>query len=53
MYIDLHGHGRKKNVFFYGCSNKRNPTQARAFPYLMSKIDQTFSFKDCTFNVQK
>jgi len=20
MYIDMHGHSRKKNVFFYGCS---------------------------------
>ena len=22
MYIDLHGHSRQKNVFFYGCSPK-------------------------------
>lgn len=21
MYIDIHGHSRKKNVFFYGCSD--------------------------------
>ena len=22
MYIDMHGHSRKKNVFFYGCAEK-------------------------------
>jgi len=22
MYIDMHGHSRKKNVFFYGCCEK-------------------------------
>lgn len=22
MFIDLHGHSRQKNVFFYGCSPK-------------------------------
>ncbi len=24
MYIDIHGHSRKKNVFFYGCCNKES-----------------------------
>lgn len=22
LYVDLHGHSRKKNAFFYGCSYK-------------------------------
>lgn len=22
MYIDIHGHSRKKNVFFYGCKSE-------------------------------
>lgn len=40
MYIDIHGHSRKKNVFFYGCSDnseeysERN-SKIRQFPYLM------------------
>jgi murein tripeptide amidase MpaA len=25
MYIDIHGHSRKKNVFFYGCCEQDGP----------------------------
>jgi hypothetical protein len=24
VYIDLHGHSRRKNVFFYGCSLEKS-----------------------------
>jgi hypothetical protein len=24
MYIDIHGHSRKKNLFFYGCCDTSN-----------------------------
>jgi hypothetical protein len=27
MFIDLHGHSRQKNVFFYGCPPK-NPVNS-------------------------
>lgn len=56
MYIDLHGHGRKKNAFFYGCCQGQEAddcTQAKAFPFLMSKIHEVFSYEDCSFNIQK
>lgn len=46
MYIDMHGHSRKKNVFFYGCCEKGdtvNP-KPRSFPYLMSKIYDAFKY---------
>ena len=54
MYIDLHGHSRKKNVFFYGCCPANSEqTRAKAFPYLMSKIYNTFNYQDACFSVQK
>jgi cytosolic carboxypeptidase protein 2/3 len=38
MYIDLHGHSRKMNVFMYGCEEKKaKPKPAvRVFPRLLS-----------------
>jgi hypothetical protein len=54
MYIDMHGHSRKKNVFFYGCSrfsNEDHPSKPKSFPYLMSKIYESFNFYDCSFNI--
>ena len=56
MYIDLHGHSRKKNVFFYGCcpsSSESTYARAKAFPYLMSKLYNTFNYADSCFSVQK
>lgn len=56
MYIDMHGHSRKKNVFFYGCStitNDEQPNQAKSFPFLMSKIHEPYNFYDCSFNIEK
>lgn len=38
LYCDLHGHSRRKNVFFYGNSQPENPEASRVFPFLMSKI---------------
>lgn len=40
LYCDLHGHSRRKNVFFYGNTISENPEAARIFPFLMSKIAQ-------------
>lgn len=48
MYIDLHGHSRKKSVFFYGCCRKGQDPQTickvKAFPYLMSELHEAYSF---------
>ncbi len=54
LYIDCHGHSRKKNLFMYGCKNK-NPDDKtmKVFPYIMSESHSSFSFDDCNFNVQK
>lgn len=44
MVIDLHGHSRKKGVFFYGCANNKQDWAPREFPFLMSKISKDFSY---------
>lgn len=37
MYVDLHGHSRKQNVFMYGCDDKKKPRPAvRVFPKLLA-----------------
>ena len=41
MFLDLHGHSTKKNVFAYGCHDIKNPIASREFPYLLSKLSTT------------
>lgn len=57
MYIDMHGHSRKKNVFFYGCSRNveegEEYSRAKAFPFLMSKLHSAFNYYDCSFSIQR
>jgi len=53
MYIDIHGHSRKKNVFFYGCSPQGSNNNAKFFPLLMERIHDAYSFEKCSFTVQK
>ena len=56
MYIDMHGHSRKKNVFFYGCvekgSTEANP-RPKEFPFIMEKINDAYRYENCCFAVQK
>jgi hypothetical protein len=57
MYIDLHGHSRKYNVFMYGCDDKKRPKpQVRAFPkfFSMHSVGRKYvCYSDCSFNVKK
>ena len=57
MYFDLHGHSRKKNIFMYGCDDRRKPRPAvRVFPKLLSwnALGRKYvSFGDCSFHVKK
>eukprot|EP01038_Epipyxis_sp_PR26KG_P005033 gene5033-7023_t len=57
MYIDLHGHSRKYNVFMYGCEDKKRPKpQVRAFPkfFSMHQMGRKYvSYADCSFHVRK
>ncbi|KAL4445456.1 hypothetical protein ABPG74_004530 [Tetrahymena malaccensis] len=52
LFCDLHGHSIKKNIFVYGCHDYSQPSACRELPYIISKIYQPFSFKDCNFKVQ-
>ena len=57
MYLDLHGHSRKYNVFMYGVEEKKksNP-KVRAFPKffsLHSNGKKYVSYNDCSFHVRK
>ncbi|CAM9668975.1 unnamed protein product [Ectocarpus sp. 4 AP-2014] len=59
MYIDLHGHSRKMNIFMYGADEKRRGVScpsARVFPKLLSwnRLGRKYvSFKECSFAVKK
>ena len=56
LYVDLHGHSRKHNVFMYGCEKLTVPSQrlrSRVFPYMMSNNSSKFSYKSSKFKVQK
>jgi hypothetical protein len=57
LYIDLHGHSRKYNVFMYGCDEKKKAKPlVRAFPKFFSSHNvggKYVSFADCSFHVRK
>lgn len=57
MYIDMHGHSRKKNVFFYGCCQDSEDImdsfKPKAFPFLMSKVHEAYNYEDCSFVMQE
>ena len=53
MICDLHGHSRKHNIFMYGCNVSSSPEVTRAYPYILSKSSEYFSYQSCTFRVQK
>ncbi len=49
LYLDLHGHSRRQNVFIYGCDNSSRPhrlLEERVYPYMMGMNGPDhFSFK--------
>lgn len=54
LYIDIHGHSRKKNVFMYGNSESSGSgVQQKIFPGLLCRSSQCFCFDDCCFKMQK
>lgn len=57
LYLDLHGHSRKYNVFMYGCDDKKRPKpQVRAFPrfFSMHHVGRKYvCYQDCSFHVKK
>ena len=56
VFCDFHGHSIKKDVFMYGCKDLENPKQdmmIKIIPYLLSKMNKTFSYKKSFFRVGK
>jgi cytosolic carboxypeptidase protein 2/3 len=60
FFCDMHGHSRKHNCFFYGCSYKNfeqqgriKNAQLRILPLLCCHKNPTFSFADSTFKIEK
>jgi hypothetical protein len=60
LYCDMHGHSRKQNVFFYGCSYKNyefdgriKNAQLRILPLLCCHRNPSFSFAGCSFKIEK
>lgn len=53
LICDLHGHSRKHNIFMYGCNIDDTPEITRCYPYILSKISKFFSYKYCSFIMQK
>ena len=53
MFLDMHGHSRKSNVFMYGCDRRDNPKVCRLFPYILSKLSPYFSFENSRFWIQE
>eukprot|EP00605_Chrysophyceae_sp_TOSAG23-4_P000392 GSChrysophyteH1.ASY1.ANO1.448.1 assembled CDS len=57
LFLDLHGHSKKKNAFVYGFTSQR--IFSRLFPYMLSRMSDVdgqqsfFSFPDCCFGVGK
>jgi cytosolic carboxypeptidase protein 2/3 len=51
LYCDLHGHSRNKNVFIYGNNYPENPESTRLFPYIMSRVCDSFAFDYSRFTV--
>jgi hypothetical protein len=58
IFVDLHGHNKKENCFFYGCNKASDEgllswTKTRLLPKLFAKNEKIFDFKSCSFNQQK
>ncbi|CAG7728523.1 unnamed protein product [Allacma fusca] len=64
LFCDLHGHSRKKNVFFYGCSracswheNDRakceDPNVVHLLPEALARRNPAFALSSCNFEVRK
>jgi len=51
LYIDIHGHSRKKNIFMYG--NNAPSAKEKIFPRLLAGLVDYFSIGDCSFQVKK
>lgn len=52
MFVDLHGHSAKRNVFMYGMDSVGS-LQSRILPKLLSKQTEMFRYYACSFKLSK
>ncbi|XP_043591369.1 cytosolic carboxypeptidase 1-like isoform X1 [Bombus pyrosoma] len=64
VFVDYHGHSRRKNVFLFGCSRSGSwsaadrakpdqPAQYLMLPHLMQRISPAFALPLCSFKVER
>ena len=56
LFLDFHGHSQRKNTFFYGPTypiSHRDYYRCRAFPKLIEKINPSFRFYGCSFQISE
>ncbi|XP_025153461.1 cytosolic carboxypeptidase 1 isoform X2 [Harpegnathos saltator] len=64
VFVDYHGHSRRKNVFLFGCSRSGSwsaadrtkpdqPVQYLMLPHLMQKTSPAFALPLCSFKVER
>lgn len=56
VYVDLHGHSTKKNVFIYGPDYKLSESEyilCRLLPKQISKLTEMFRYYSCIFKISK
>lgn len=53
LVCDLHGHSDKFNVFMYGNNIDNTPLACKLYPYILSKVNDTFYYNYCNFKMQK
>jgi hypothetical protein len=58
LFVDLHGHFRKKNIFIYGSAPQGDDSEQqqqalteRLYPFLFSRFAPCFSFADSVFKL--
>jgi len=53
LVCDLHGHSARHNIFMYGNTIDSEKSKTRLFPYILSKLNNTFNYTYCSFKMQK
>lgn len=54
LYVDVHGHSKKANIFMYGVENSKHQAlymSERVIPVLLDQASPLFSLHDCRFDV--
>jgi cytosolic carboxypeptidase protein 2/3 len=54
LYLDFHGHSRRKNTFLYGPNYQLQHMsyyQCRFLPKVIEKENPTFRYHSCNFNI--